>query len=108
MKKLNADFKYLPDMYHDKYYPEFLVDKVKAEIVRVVSFIEEGSHDTDEIQQKFDAMTIAINYLDDEFGEHDSELETVAREDIGDTVQRIIDYFELGIDCEDAIRERDW
>lgn len=108
MKKLSADFAYLSDMYNDGYYPDFLVDKVKAEIQRVASFLEDGNHTTEQIQEQFDAMTIAINDLQDEFEENDSEIETGAREDIGDTVQRLINFFELDIDCETAIRMRDW
>lgn len=108
MKKLPADFEYLLDMYQDGYFPDFLVDKVKAEIVRVVAFIEEGGHSTKQIQEALDQMTVAINGLQDEFLENDSEIETGAREAIGDTIERILKFFELDIDVEEAIRERDW
>lgn len=37
MKKLSSDFEYLKDMYIDGYFPNFLVDKVKAELVKVVT-----------------------------------------------------------------------
>lgn len=60
MKKLDPNFAYLPDMYQDDYFPNFLVDKVKVEIEKVVSFLEEESHTTEEIQKRFDAMTIPI------------------------------------------------
>jgi hypothetical protein len=53
-------------------------------------------------------MTIAINDLQEEFDENDSEIETVARESIGDAVFHILGYFEIDIDCETAIGERDW
>jgi hypothetical protein len=108
MKKLPADFKYLPDMYDDGYFPNFLVDKIKAEIVKVVAFIEEDGHSTEQIQGVLDQMTIAINDLQDEFMEHDSEIETGARESIGDTVERVLAFFQVDIDIEEAIRERDW
>jgi len=107
-KKLPEDFKYLPEMYADQYFPNFLVDKVKNVIKEVVVFIEEGDHGTDEIQEAFDKMTLSINALEDEFYENDSEIETGARESIGETVQRILEYFEIDIDTEEAIRERDW
>lgn len=108
MKKLGADFAYLPDMYNDGYFPDFLVDKVKAEIEKVAVFLEDGCHTAQQIQEKFDAMTVAINDLQEEFEKNDSEIETGAREDIGDTLQRLLDFFELEIDCETAIRMRDW
>ena len=107
-KKLPEDFTYLPDMYADQYYPNFLVDKVKNVIKEVVVFIEEGDHDTEEIQGAFDKMTLNINALEEEFDENDSEIETGARESIGGTVQKIPEYFEIDINIEEAIRERDW
>ena len=107
-KKLPEDFEYLKDMYEDEYFPDFLVDKVKELIKQTVSFIEEGNHSKDEIQASFDQMTVGINQLAEEFDEHDSEIETVARESIGETVDNILKYFNIDIDIEEAIRERDW
>lgn len=109
MKKLNEDFVYLEEMYCDDYYPKFLVDKVKACIVEVVEFLEKEEYSSlEEVQEKFDEMTIKINELQDEFEENDSEIETVARDSIGVTVDNILKYFEIDIDVEDAIGERDW
>jgi hypothetical protein len=107
-KKLPEDFKYLPDMYDDQYFPDFLVDKVKEAIIEAVVFIEKGSHTTAQIQKAFDKMTLKINDLEEEFEENDSEIETVARESIGETVERIIQYFAIDIDTENAIKEREW
>ncbi len=53
-------------------------------------------------------MTLAINDLQEEFDENDSEIETVARDSIGVTVGYILDWFGIDIDVEDAIGERDW
>lgn len=53
-------------------------------------------------------MTLAINDLEEEFEEHDSELETVARDSIAETVAYILRWFDIGLDVEDAIGERDW
>lgn len=53
-------------------------------------------------------MTIAINDLEEEFDENDSEIETVARESIGAAVDYILEWFDIGIDTEEAIGERDW
>ena len=108
MKKMPGDYQYIKDMYKDSYYPNHLVDKVKDEIVKVVAFIEEGGHSNDEIQARFDIMTDAINDQQDPFDEAGSEIETVARESIGQTVIDILNYFEIDIDPEDAIRNRDW
>lgn len=108
MKKLPADFVYLEDMYKDSYYPTFLVDKVKKSIEEVVLFLESGTYSIAEIQAKLDEMTIAINDLQEEFDENGSDLETVAREAIGMTVEALLTFFEVDIDVETAIQERDW
>ncbi len=107
MRKFDENL-YLVDMYGDSYYPKFLVDKIKVLIVEVVEFLEQGEHTALEIQEKFDAMTIGINDLEDEFDKNDSEIETVARESIGKTVTNIIEHFNLNLDTETAIQERDW
>lgn len=104
----SASFEYLKDMYIDGYYPDFLVDKVKAELVKVVEFLEQGNQDIEEIQSKLDIAIHAINDLAEEFDENDSEIETVARESIAQTVEDILAFFGIEIDTEEAIRERDW
>ncbi|UDK99126.1 hypothetical protein EYB33_14955 [Lysinibacillus sphaericus] len=95
-------------MYEDSYYPTFLVNKIKENIMKVVHFIEEGNHTIEEVQEKLDEMTVAINELQDEFYKNDSEIETVARDSIAITVEEILQYFEIDIDIEEALRERDW
>ena len=108
MKKFDENYKLLEEMYSDGYFPNFLVDKVKALIMKVIELLEKGERDTQKIQKAFDKMTIAINDLEEEFEENDSELETGARESIGATVEYILRWFEIDIDVEDAIGERDW
>src|SRR5579859_3084333 len=100
-KKLPENFEYVPDMYSDEYFPNFLVDKIRDIIKVAVLFIEGGNHSKDQIQGAFDQMTVAINDLQEEFEENDSELETGARESIGETVERIIEYFGIDIDGEE-------
>ncbi len=104
----SASFEYLNDMYIDGYFPNFLVDKIKAELVNVVEFLEQGNQNIEDIQTKLDIAIHAINDLAEEFDEHDSEIETVARESIAQTVEQILAYFGIHIDTEEAIRERDW
>uniref|UniRef100_UPI003571213F DUF5713 family protein n=1 Tax=Paenibacillus marchantiophytorum TaxID=1619310 RepID=UPI003571213F len=101
-------FEYLKDMYNDGYFPNFLVDKVKAELVKVVRFLEQGNQDIEEVQSKLDFAIQAINDLAEEFDENDSEIETVARESIAQTVEDMLAFFGIEIDTEVAIRERDW
>ncbi|OWP62013.1 hypothetical protein CDA63_16420 [Hymenobacter amundsenii] len=107
-QKLPKDFPYLADMYQDDYFPEFLVDKIKAAIEEVVGLLEQGKFSETEIQVVLDQMTSKINDLQEEFEENDSEIETGARESIAATVEEILRFFSVDIDIEEAIRERDW
>ena len=108
MKVFDRNYKLLDEMYQDEYYPDFLVDKVKVELQKVINLLESGETDTEIIQEKLDEAVCAINDLQDEFDENDSEIETVARDCIGVTVGYILEWFDIPIDVEEAIRERDW
>lgn len=108
MKKFDAGYEFLKEMYSDDYFPDFLVDKVKAELENVIAFLETGVTDVEQIQEKFDAMTIAVNDLQEEFEENDSEIETVARDSIAADVIEILNWFDIDIDVGDALGERDW
>ena len=108
MKKLPADFAILSDMYSDEYFPDFLVDKVKALLMELVSYLETGVKDTEQIQTKLDDIVERINVLQQEFEENDSEIETVARDSIGVSIHSILQFFDIEIDIEEAIRARDW
>lgn len=108
MKKFDENYVLVKYMYEDDYFPNFLVDKVKNLILNLIAYLEMGEQDITKIQEKCDEMTLAINDLDEEFDENDSELETGARESIGDSVEYVLKWFEIPIDCEEAIRNREW
>jgi len=108
MKKFEAGYQFLEGMYNDGYFPDFLVDKIKEELEKIVAFLETGVTDLALIQEKFDVMTLAINDLQEEFVENDSEIETAARDCIATDVIEILRYFEIDLDVDDAIGERDW
>ena len=107
-KKFDSNYILLKEMYDDSYFPKKCVDKVAEQIKKVIVYIEKGGHSEDEIQTKLDKMTIEINNLMEYFEENDSEIETVARDSIGETVSYILHYFNINIDDEEAIREREW
>ncbi|MCI8501104.1 MAG: hypothetical protein HFJ85_02580 [Oscillospiraceae bacterium] len=108
MKRFDESYLLLEEMVNDDYYPKFLVEKVKEQILHVIRLLENGETSQDVIQKKLDEMTLAINGLEEEFEENDSEIETVARDSIGITVGYVLDWFGIDIDIETAIRERDW
>ena len=108
MSAFDADYQPLYEMYDDEYFPDFLVDKIKAEIDKVEAVLAGGEKDTAIIQQYFDTMTRAINDLEAEFEENDSEIETVARDSIAEAVDYLLQKYRIAIDLEEALREREW
>lgn len=84
MKKFDINYVLLNEMYQDDYYPNFLVDKIRNELQKVIDLLETGEKDINIIQEKMDEIICSINNLQDEFDENDSEIETVARDCIGE------------------------
>ena len=70
--------------------------------------LENDETNKDTIQSKLDEMTLAINDLQEEFEDNDSEIETAARDSIGMTIEYILKWFNIDIDVETAIRKREW
>ena len=108
MKKFDENYVLLKDMVNDDYYPKFLVDKIKELMIPVIRLLENEETNKDIIQSKLEEMTLAINELQEEFYDNDSEIETVARDSIAVTIGYIMEWFHIDIDMETAIRERDW
>lgn len=99
---------YLSDMYSDSYFPDFLVDKVKEIIKKIYAVLENGETDINVIQDVCDSCVIEINELVDEFEDNGSDIETVARESIGVTIEKFLIEYNIDLDIEEAIREREW
>ena len=108
MSAFDADYQPLYEMYDDEYFPDFLVDKIKAELDKVEAVLAGGEKNTATIQQHFDTMTRAINDLESEFDENDSEIETVARDSIAEAVDYLLQKYRIAIDLEEALCEREW
>lgn len=108
MKKFDKNYSLIKDMVNDDYYPQFLVEKIKALIIPVIDLLENGETNVNIIQEKLDEMTLAINDLQEDFDENGSEIETVARDSIAVTIGYIMEWFGIDIDTETALRERDW
>lgn len=104
----DAGHVFLPAMTRDPYYPPPLVTKLANQLERLVAFLDERPRPRDEVQIFCDEMTALINTLADEFAEAGSELETVARDDIAVTVIAILALYQIDLDVEDALRDRDW
>lgn len=100
----------LLDMYADGYFPNFLVDKIKAILFDLCEQIEREEPTDDESLLKLThAATERINALAEEFEENDSELETGAREAMGAEFDFIVRAYGFAdVDIEDVIAPRDW
>lgn len=101
-------YKLLSDMVESDYYPQESVEKIILEIEDFITYLETGITDVNEIQKRLDQLTDFINDMQNEFFENGSEIETVARDSIGETIGYILNYFTIDIDIETAIRNRDW
>ena len=102
--------KLLEGMYRDGYFPDFLVDKVRNVILDACREIEAEAPET---HQELYAITCRatekINDLQEEFEENDSEIETVARDDIGTTFGYVAKVYGFpDADLEELISTRDW
>ena len=67
MKAFDPNYKLLDEMYRDDYYPDFLVDKVKDELQKVIDLLEGGETDTEVVQETLDEAVCGINDLQEEF-----------------------------------------
>ncbi len=108
---MNVDEKaLLKGMYNDGYFPNNLVDKIKDVILWTCSEIEKKKpQNLEELYVITCAATEMINELQDVFEENDSEIETVARDDIAVTFGYVATCFGFkDADLEDLVATRDW
>ncbi|WP_317643536.1 DUF5713 family protein [Bombiscardovia apis] len=95
-------------MYGDEYFPDFLVDKVKKVLTELDAFLADKNYTPETVQEAFDKATLQINGLEEEFEENGSEIETAARDSIAETVDHMLQHYDIDIDLEEALREREW
>ena len=102
--------KFLQSMYEDDYFPDHLVDKGKQILLRLCERIEkEKPADEAGLYVMTHAATDEFNELAEEFYEAESELETAARESIGEDFAFIASAYGFeDADVEELIATRDW
>jgi hypothetical protein len=101
---------FLQPMYDDDYFPNAIVDKGKQILVRLCERIEaKKPADEAALYKLTHAATEEFNDLAAEFEDAGSELETAARESIGEEFYFIaIAYGFADADREELIATRDW
>lgn len=102
--------KLLPGMYSDDYFPDHLVNKVRDIILGACSKIEEQNpKDLEELYSITCAATELINDLQDDFDDADSEIETVARDEISLAFVVVAKTYGFeDADIEKLVATRDW
>ena len=109
MDKFDDQYVLLQNMYEDTFYPHFLVDKIKWQFIHLIEHFEGADlRKLEQVQDKLDEFTMFINSMQQEFWDQDSEIETLASESITSTLEYILQWFEIDIPIEDALREREW
>lgn len=103
------ELSFLQPMYADSYFPTVCVDRVKQVLVSLCERIEEEAPaDLEGLYRLTHAATEEINELEELFAEHDSEIETAAREAIGADFASIAAAYGFDADVEELIATREW
>lgn len=105
-----AEYAFLAELYEDEYFPDDVVDKGRAILLRLCEQIEtEQPKDLTALYVLTDAATDEFNLLESEFEAAGSEIETVAREAIGEAFWVVAtSYGFIDADSERLIANREW
>ena len=101
---------FLAQLYADPYFPDHVVDKGRAILLRLCERIEaEQPSDLAALYVLTQAATEEFNVLEAEFEAAGSEIETVAREEIAEDFWIVaMAYGFTDADAEELIATRDW
>lgn len=110
MNEKIAGYPFLKGMSNDEYYPQPVVDKGRAILLRLCERIEaERPADLAALYALTHAATEEFNNLESEFEAAGSEIETIAREIIAEDFAVIADTYGFeDADYEELIATRDW
>ncbi|MFF9346783.1 DUF5713 family protein [Streptomyces sp. NPDC014734] len=105
-----AERAFLRPLYADTYYPDHVLDKGKAILLRLCECIEaERPSDLTALYVLTHAATEEFNVLEEEFEAAGSEIETVAREEIAEDFWFVATAYGFAdADAEELIATRDW
>lgn len=102
------DRAFLQELFDDPYFPDPLVEKGKQILLRLCARIEAERPVGDAVLALTQATAEEFNQLDEELHEHDSEIETAARDCIATDIEFILQSYGYQVDLEAAIATRDW
>lgn len=101
---------FLNEMFRDPFFPNFLVEKCKNILLDFCNNIEDSRPTSlDELYELSHESTERLNLLEDEFNEHNSEIETAARECLALNFEIIANaYGYEDADIEELLAPREW
>ena len=105
-----ADYDFLEVLYEDEYFPNHVLDKAKAILVRLCERLEaEPPADVEALHVLTHAATEAFHDLEEECEAAGSEIGTVAREELcGDLYNIAAAYGFSDVDPEELAGPRNW
>lgn len=105
-----AGHAFLGPLYADSYFPDHVVDKGRAILLRLCERIEaERPSDLTALYALTHAATEEFNLLEAEFEAAGSEIETVAREEIAEDFWFVASVYGFAdADAEELIATREW
>ncbi|MEV7899213.1 DUF5713 family protein [Streptomyces cyaneofuscatus] len=105
-----AEHAFLLPLYEDDYYPDHVLDRGRAVLLRLCERIEaERPADLAALYRLTEGATEEFNALEAEFEAAGSEIETVAREEIGEAFRFIAQAYGFeDADGEELIAAREW
>jgi hypothetical protein len=104
-----TSYAFLEDMYHDDYFPNHLVDRGREILLELCAALETSEKLVNrDVYQLTHRATEKFNQLAMEFESQGSEIETVARDNIGKDIAFILTTYGYDLDIEEAIAPRDW
>ncbi len=103
-------YSFLNEMFKDPFFPDFLVEKCKSILLDLCIDIETSKPKSlDELYELTHASTERLNDLEEEFYEHESEIETAARECLTLDIEAIAKaYGYKDADLEELVAPREW
>ena len=105
-----AEYPFLKLLYEDPYFPDTVLDKGRAILLRLCERIEsEQPADLPALYALTHPATEEFNALEEEFEAAGSEIETTAREEIAEAFWQIATGYGFAeADIEELIAPRDW
>ena len=100
--KFDDSYELLADLYGDSSFPKKSTDQLKNHLKQAIAALEQGQREPAKVQKIFDKVSIAAAAAF-------KDLKAASRQELRDIlasdVLYVIEWFELDLDVEDAMRE---